>query len=193
MRKIIILIVAVFILSNLNLFNYNEQLSQLKQKVKTNKTYNQKYAFIIDYGLHSSLDRGVLIDLSNKKKVFTFKVANGRGKSKRHNFNPQYSNKISSNNSSLGYAVLSDRGVSSWGIKINYKMDGLSETNSNIRRRNIVLHSWEGIPKYSIFPIPLPQSQGCPTVSNSDMRKINLFIQSQKNKKILIYFINEKK
>lgn len=187
MKKVFLIIGILFLIfSNINLFSYREEISKINEFSK-GKNYNKEYALIIDYNLHSSLNRGVLLNLKTQRKVFTFKVAHGRGKNKYLSFKKEFSNKVGSNKSSLGFAVIDSRGNSSWGEKFNYRIKGLSKTNSNIFKRNIVLHSWGGIPKYYIFPLPLPQSQGCPTVSNSDLLKIDRFIKSQKNKKIIIY------
>lgn len=175
----------LFIVSNTNFKSYKQDLDKIN-KLAHIKTYNQNICIIIDYSLHSSINRGIVFDLKTNKKLLTFKVAHGKGK--YFSLQTSFSNIVGSNKSSLGMAVIQEKTSSSWGIGFNYRIRGLEKTNSNIYKRNIVLHSWSGIFRYSIFPIPLAQSQGCPTVSNKDMLVIDNIIKTQKNKNILIYF-----
>ena len=177
MKKLILfLAVILLIYSNVNFNYYTAEAEYIRDRVGN---YNKNYAIIIDYSKHSSLERMVLIDLRTAKIIKTFKVANGIG----------FSNVPGSHHSSLGLSVTTSRGYSNWGINVKYVLKGLDKTNSNIRSRNVVLHSWWGIQVIWIYPINMPKSQGCPTVSNRTMRYLDDFIKKQKNKQILIYSI----
>lgn len=192
MKKILLLIVIIsFFFSNVTLKSYNVEVGEVATIIK-NSNFNKNYAILIDYFLHSSLNRMHIVDLKRKKIIKSFKVLHGRGNSEYFSFKKEFSNKVGSNKSSLGFSVIQFKSNSAWGNKYNYRLKGLSNTNNNIKNRNIVLHSWGGVPNFGLFPIPLPQSQGCPTISNKALRYIDSLIQSQKNKNILIYSFNEK-
>jgi hypothetical protein len=184
MKKVIIIFLVSILASNLNFDKYKKQIELLNKK---QGSHNKEFVIIIDYGKHSSRDRMFLVNLKTKEIIKSFKVAHGRGRNKYISFNKKFSNKSGSNLSSLGISVLGNRNSSSWGLRFNYTINGLESTNSNNNKRNIVLHSWGGIQDFWVYPIPLPQSQGCPTISNNTLRYLDNFIQKQKNKKILIY------
>lgn len=180
MKKIILLSLVLLAINF-----YKKDYSKEIQKVKDVEGYNTNFAILIDYGLSSGKDRMFLIDLKTDKIIKSFKVANGRGKNKYFDFTPNFSNNINSNESSLGISVVKERGYSSWGINIKYILKGLEKTNNNIKNRYIVLHSWKGIKEYWFYPLPLPQSKGCPTVSNKTMLFLDKLFKKEKN--ILIY------
>jgi hypothetical protein len=187
MKKFLLLfILSSFFISNFFVKNYDEEIKKVKNKTNEN-SFNKNYAVLIDYSLHSSLDRMHIVDLKSESIVKSFKVLHGRGDSKYFSFDREFSNKVGSNKSSIGFSVITYKSNSSWGKGFNYRLKGLGETNSNINIRNIVLHSWGGVPNVGLFPIPLPQSQGCPTVSNKTLTFIDSLIKTEKNKNILIY------
>lgn len=148
--------------------------------------YNIEYAILVDYSLHSGRKRFFLYNLELDKIEKKYMVAHGEGLNSNSSV-PNFSNEVGSLASSEGVAVLGDRAYSGWGIHIKYWLDGLEETNDNMEKRVVVLHSWEGIPNNETFPIAIAQSQGCFTVSDDAMRELDEFIQKQDNKKILIY------
>jgi hypothetical protein len=149
--------------------------------------YNTEYAIIIDYSIHSGLKRGFLMDKDHYLHK-SFLVAHGSGNGTKDGIPKSFSNNEGSNASSLGIAVLDGRDYSHWGINIKYWLKGLDETNSNLKKRVVVLHSWEGIPDENIYPNEIVSSQGCPTVSNSTLTIIDSLVLMQNNKKILILF-----
>lgn len=181
MKKLLLLGILIIVCINLYRPNYNKEI----QQVKSIKGYNTNFAILIDYGLSSGKDRMFLVDLKKSKIIKSFKVANGRGQKKYFNLFPNYSNIPNSNESSLGFSVIKAKGYSNWGVNFKYVLKGLDKTNSNIERRNVVLHSWDGIKDYWFYPLPLPQSKGCPTVSNRTMIYLDKILKKEKN--ILIY------
>jgi hypothetical protein len=187
MKKIIFTIVVLILVANINFKSYKEEISFLNLK-KGN--HNKEYAILIDYSKNSSFNRMFLVNLNTGKILKSFKVAHGRGKSKYLSLKKEFSNKRGSNLSSLGVSILGGKNQSSWGLRFNYTINELDKTNSNNSNRNIVLHSWGGIQDYWIPFLPLPQSQGCPTISNKSLQYLDNFIKKQSNKKILIYSFN---
>jgi L,D-transpeptidase catalytic domain len=97
------------------------------------------------------------------------------------------SNEFDSHCSSLGKYVIEDRGVSQWGIKVNYILQGKEKSNSNAAKRAIVLHSWDAIPDNEVFPEGTAEGWGCPAVSNESMKEIDKLLK--KNRKVLMWII----
>lgn len=98
------------------------------------------------------------------------------------------SNEFDSHCSSIGKYVVLDRGVSQWGIKVNYILQGKDKTNSNAKNRAIVLHSWEAVSEDEAYPQGTPEGWDCPAVSNESMKEIDEMLKQ--NKKVLIWIIN---
>jgi hypothetical protein len=185
MKYLQIFTMLALILS-ININSYKKEIGILKSKAVTSN-YNKEYGILIDYGLHSGKNRMLLVSLKEEKIIYSLPVAHGSGSNAILSIPTKFSNISGSNASSLGYSVITDKGRSSYGIGINYVLEGLSPTNSNMRKRHVVLHSHTAISPFSTFPIPTIQSKGCPAISNIGLRYLDKFIQGQKNKKILIY------
>ena len=100
---------------------------------------------------------------------------------------PEFSNVPDSHCSSLGKYLVAERGWSGWGIHVNYKLDGLETTNSNARKRVIVLHSWDAISDEEVFPRGTPEGWGCPSVSNNTMRRLDAKLKENKRVIMWIY------
>jgi hypothetical protein len=170
-----------------NTLAYEKETATVYKKAVANN-YNTDYYFLIEYSMHSGCERGFLIDIRTKVIEKSFLVAHGSGLGETDGVPDGFSNDVGSNASSLGYALINGRDYSKWGVNIKYWLDGLEDSNSNLKKRVVVLHSWGGIPDENVYPNTIIQSQGCPTVSDKTMIFIDDFIQSQSNKKILILF-----
>lgn len=175
---------------NFTLNTYENIISTSQSTYNKNKQYNKDYTIVIDYSIHSGLKRGFLFKNNDNTLIESFLVAHGGGSGEKDGLPNSFSNQHNSNQSSLGVAVLNGRDYSNWGINIKYWIKGLESSNSNLEKRVVVLHSWEGIPDYNTYPLPIAQSQGCPTVSNNTMIFLDSFIKSQSNKNIIIIFKN---
>lgn len=152
---------------------------------------NEELFFLIDLGIHSGLKRFFIYDLKDKKLLKSFLVSHGCGNSVwGETFTKEdakVSNQFDSHCSSIGKYIVLNRGVSQWGIKVNYVLDGKEDTNSNALNRAIVLHSWEEVPNGEVYPDGTPEGWGCPAVSNESMIEIDSILQ--KNKKVLFWVI----
>ena len=178
MKKYIILVIIVlFFISRVNFKNYTTEIENVKKE--SSKGYNKNYCILIDYSKHSGLNRGFIVNLKTNYIEHSFLVMNGRG--------DKFSNVIGSKNSSLGMSITGKRGSSRYGDKFKYTLIGLDKSNSNILKRNIVLHSSKYSPNFQIYPFKNYRSYGCPTVSIKTLEKIDKVIKSQKNKKIIVY------
>lgn len=183
MKKVSIIgvLILICIIYNITgaLKGYKKEIKEVSE-VAARKGFNTNYCILIDFSRHSGERRMHLVDLNTTKVVKSFAVAQGRG-------DAGFSNVPGSNCSSLGMAVTRERGGSMYGIGVKYVLEGLDTTNSSIRRRNVVLHSWGGIPPFGIFPLPLYQSKGCPTVANKTLTAIDKLIKGQRNKQLIVY------
>tara|TARA_R110000782_G_scaffold57434_4_gene120136 strand:+ start:261 stop:848 length:588 start_codon:yes stop_codon:yes gene_type:complete len=188
MKKILIIAIVVLI-ANINFNNYAKEVKHVRDYLGQNP-FNKEYVILVDYGKSSGMDRMFIYNLNNNKIEKSFKVAHGRGNSKIFNTQKSFSNVEKTNKSSLGMSVIKEKGYSNWGINVKYILQGLEKTNCNNKRRNIVLHSWSGIKEMTFYPLPLLQSQGCPTVSNSTMKYLDKFLTENKN--VLLYTFNNK-
>ena len=62
----------------------------------------------------------------------------------------------------------------------SYRLDGLDETNSNARNRNIVLHSHSCVPDFDT-ELKICQSGGCPTLSPAFLDQLEPLIEQESN------------
>ncbi|MBM3405489.1 MAG: hypothetical protein FJY10_11465 [Bacteroidetes bacterium] len=126
------------------------------------------HCIIVDYALPSSAKR--LFIKVNGKIIDRFLVCSGRTDEKGQVI---FSNEAGSHCSSLGKVRILSPYHGQFGKA--YKLQGLDETNSNIYRRNIVLHCHSCVPGFTLSSIC--ESQGCFTVNCRDFRKIDSYIQ----------------
>ncbi|WP_289665010.1 murein L,D-transpeptidase catalytic domain-containing protein [Flavobacterium panacagri] len=170
--------------------NYSNYYKEAQQYCKTNNL-NQNKFILIDLGLHSGLKRFFVYDFKKKEVSKSYLVSHGCGDNQwgrtSSKEKPQISNEFDSHCSSVGKYVILDRGVSQWGIKVNYILQGKDKTNSNARSRAIVLHSWEAVSNSEVYPEGTPEGWGCPAVSNESMKEIDELLKT--NKKVLMWVI----
>jgi hypothetical protein len=170
--------------------DYSKYFLEAKQYCKNNNLNQDKF-ILIDLGLHSGLKRFFVYDFQQNKILNSYIVSHGCGDNQwgkaSSKENAPVSNEFDSHCSSVGKFVISDRGVSQWGIKVNYILKGKEKTNSNAVKRAIVLHSWEAIPNDEVYPEGTPEGWGCPAVSNESMTEIDEILKQNKN--VLMWII----
>ena len=170
--------------------NYSNYYKEAEEYCRKNNL-NQNTFILIDLGLHSGYKRFYVYDFKKNKIVKSYMVSHGCGDNQwgrtSSKEKPQISNEFDSHCSSVGKYVILDRGVSQWGIKVNYVLQGKDKTNSNARNRAIVLHSWEAIPDNEVYPEGTPEGWGCPAVSNESMKEIDELLKT--NKKVLMWIV----
>lgn len=150
---------------------------------------NESYFFLIDLSVHSGKKRFYVCDFSKEKITDRYMVSHGCGLlfwSKDYSKeNAEISNESDSHCSSVGKYIIGKKGVSSWGIKVNYQLSGMDKTNSNASKRSIVLHSWNAIKDDEVYPDGIAEGWGCPAVSNNSMKEIMKKIDSSPKRTLL--------
>ncbi|MNQ61945.1 hypothetical protein D3C85_762700 [compost metagenome] len=176
--------------SEIKALDYSEYFKEAKQYCKSNNLNQDKF-ILIDLGLHSGLKRFFVFDFKKNKVLNSYMVSHGCGDNQWGRTSSKedvpVSNELDSHCSSIGKYVISDRGVSQWGIKVNYLLRGKEKTNSNAVNRAIVLHSWEAVSNDEVYPEGTPEGWGCPAVSNESMTEVDKILKQNKN--VLMWII----
>lgn len=170
--------------------------ARLRQKADSARAYckrngmNTNYCFLADFSMHSGRKRFFVWDFKGDSVLYSSLCAHGYGKGSTVS-KPVFSNVEGSYCSSLGRYKIGIRSYSNWGINIHYKMHGLESTNSNAFKRIIVLHSYDPVPGFEIFPahLPLGISQGCPVICNKVMKKIDKLLRKESKPVLLWIYI----
>lgn len=130
---------------------YHTNLERLK---------NPEYVTIIDFAARSSKRRMFLINMKSGE-VTPYHVAHGRGSDSDNNgYANKFSNTPNSHASSLGYYVTAETYYGNNGRSL--RLDGISDTNSNARKRDVVIHGSYYVKDYDTKP---GRSWGCPALA----------------------------
>ncbi len=153
----------------------------LKSYAITQK-YNARVGFLLDMSIESGKNRFFVIDLEKDSIMNAALVTHGRC-NQNWLSGRKYSNVVGSGCTSLGrYRV----GRSYYGqFGLAYKLHGLDSTNNNAFKRYVVLHAHECVPDKETHPLPLCQSDGCPTVSPAFLQELKAIIDTASQPVIL--------
>lgn len=125
---------------------------------------HSKHLGIIDFSKHSSQARFYIAD-TESGEVKVLHVAHGSGSdSDRDGYANLFSNRPSSNASSLGFYLTGDLYSGKHGRSM--RLHGLSATNSNAYARALVIHAAGYVKDEAITP---GRSWGCPAVSAANL------------------------
>lgn len=179
------LLIAFFLALNMQIESFYFVLK--KQEALTfckANNLNTDYCVLIDMSIHSGKKRFYLLSFKKDSIAYSALVFHGCGPLKwsddESKENPIFSNTNDSHLASLGKYRIGNRGWSSWGININYKLHGLDSTNSNAYQRIIVLHGWDAVKDAEQYPHGSPEGYGCPAVSNNTMRYLDNKLKNKK-------------
>lgn len=138
--------------------------------------YNMKIAIFVDLSLHSGRNRFVVWDFEGERPLLVCPVSHGSGSDKPHRRTAyaKISNEDGSHLSSVGRALVAERYEGRYGVA--YRLDGLDSSNSNLRSRCVVLHSWRYTTSFPIFPLPTVGSFGCPVISRKMMSRLDAIL-----------------
>lgn len=141
--------------------------------------YNRRIALFVDLSRHSGRRRFVVWDFESQRAILACPVSHGSGSSKSHQRSAyaSLSNEDGSHLSSLGRAFVAERYEGRYGIA--YRLDGLDASNSNLRPRCVVLHSWEHTTSYPIWPRATVGSFGCPVLSRRRMAEVDALLMNE--------------
>lgn len=125
---------------------------------------------IIDFSLSSKLERLWIVDMNTMKVVHYSLVAHGMNTGDE--FAKNFSNKVSSNQSSLGFFLTDEIYVGKHGKSLY--LDGVEpEVNDKARERTVVMHGADYVSKDFIQNYGrLGRSFGCPSIPMEDHEKI---------------------
>ena len=170
--------------------NSEDKLAHKISEIKTflkDSDYNYDKAFFIDFSIPSSKFRFFVIDIKTGIVLQKALVAHGDGSESGKNKNSlKFSNVDGSHCSSLGKYVIEEKYKGQFGL--SYRLTGLDETNSNARKRAIVLHRLSCVPDVE-QKNDICLSFGCPMVSDDFFKILEQHIDKS-NKKIILYAYN---
>lgn len=102
------------------------------------KVLNRNYLSVVDFSRFSGRKRFFIIDMRNGQ-VISYHVAHGSGSDpKSTGYAKKFSNEINSDTSSIGYYLAQEIYQGKHGLSM--RLDGLSDTNSMVRARDVVVH-----------------------------------------------------
>lgn len=153
---------------------------------KNNNLKNSNILSIIDMSKSSKSKRFFIIDIKNKEVIHKSVVAHGQNSGLE--FAKNFSNKINSHKTSLGFYKTAETYFGKHGLSL--RLDGLELSNSNARKRAIVIHSADYVSNVFIKNNGrLGRSWGCPSLPKKDYNKI---IEKIKEESVLfIYYPNQ--
>lgn len=119
---------------------------------------NKRVMGVIDYKQHNSKERFYIIDMESGR-VETYLAAHGRNSDPKFTgYATSFSNTPDSKKTSLGFFLTAETYYGSNGYSL--RLDGLSKSNSNARKRAIVIHGAEYVGPGS----KIGRSYGCPAL-----------------------------
>jgi len=146
MKKILIIVLTLTVLAIAGLLLYNllytpdisnKRVTEALKYCKANNL-NTDYCVFVDFSKHAGKKRYVLYNLNARKVEYSSVCANGLNRD-------EFSNKAGSYLSSLGkYKVTSIVGKMGIGEECLI-LEGLETTNSNARKRQILIHSHKSV------------------------------------------------
>lgn len=153
---------------------------------KQGKLANQKYLTIIDFNKSSVKERLFIIDTNTKQLVRKSLVAHGRNSGLE--FAKSFSNKVNSHQSSLGFYKTAETYIGKHGYSL--RLDGLEYSNSNARRRAIVIHAADYADENFVKRNGrLGRSYGCPSLPKKGYKDV---ISKIKNGSCLFIYYPQK-
>lgn len=173
-----------------SIFLDGDVFEEVQQYLNAHPEYHQNRALIVDFTRLSMLDRMYVVDMQKRKIVYSCRSAHGMGRGSTP-VTPEFSNEVGSLCSSLGFYKIAEQGKMRNGRPC-FRLDGLSKTNSNARKRGILIHPSNGVSCVPFsMPLPLPlsrASEGCFATSFSAMERIEEFVRDSDKPMILYAF-----
>ena len=147
--------------------------------------YNTQTCFLIDMSIEPGKKRFFVYDLKKDSVIDSGLVSHGACRSQGLVVR-QYGNAMGCGCTSLGKYKIGNAYKGKYGLA--YKLHGLDATNSNALKRLIVMHAHYCVPDEEVSPEPICQSDGCPMVSESMLKKLAIIIDQSKQPVLLSIF-----
>ena len=160
-----------------------QQKAVSAKKFAIAKKFNQRICFLIDMDVASGSNRFFVYNMEKDSILDAGLVTHGRCNEAWLN-GRKYSNVSGSGCTSPGRYKIGNSYSGRFGLA--YKLHGLDSTNSNAYKRYVVLHSHECVPASEVDPLPICQSDGCPTVSPDFLQKLAGYINTS-SKPVLLW------
>jgi len=165
---------------------FEKALNGYNKLLRDKKIQNSDFLTVIDLSLSANRNRFFLIDFKSNKIIHKSKVAHGRNSGDE--FAKYFSNKIGSYQSSIGFYKTAETYQGKHGLSL--RLDGLENSNSNARKRAIVIHSADYVSDMFIKKNGrLGRSLGCPSLPKEGFTNI---IKNIKNGSVLFIYYPEK-
>jgi hypothetical protein len=147
--------------------------------------FNTSICFMVDMRVESGKSRFFVYDLQKKQVLAKGLVTHGCC-NKTWLTGRQYGNGVGCGCTSTGRYKVGNPYKGRFGLA--YKLYGLDSTNSNAFSRFVVLHSMSCVPESDVYPFPICQSDGCPTVSPGFLKQLALIIDGS-NRPLLLWIL----
>ncbi|WP_374172877.1 murein L,D-transpeptidase catalytic domain-containing protein [Flavobacterium tructae] len=152
-----------------------KKINEIKEIIKSDSKYNDRYAFFIDMKIPSGKNRFFIYDLRANKIIDKGLVAHGLGSETKIKGKLKFSNVPNSLSTSLGKYAVGEHYNGKFGKA--YKLYGLDTTNSNAFDRNIVFHYYFDVP-YKEQKGYICNSYGCPMVNRKYFERVAKIIDT---------------
>ncbi len=165
---------ALTFYENLNTQDLNYEVFKMALKGfinlrHSNKLNNENYLTIADFSKSSSKKRLFLIDVNSQKMIHQSLVAHGRNSGLE--FARKFSNRVNSHQSSIGFYTTAETYRGKHGYSL--RLDGHEYSNSNARRRAIVIHAADYAgEKFVQNNGRLGRSYGCPSLPKKGYEQV---------------------
>lgn len=142
----------------------NHKIIQTAKDTRDHFNSVQRYHAVVDMSLHASKHRFFLVDLDENEIIYSWYTSHGIASGGRDKA-LYFSNTPNSKQSSLGAYKTAEVYYSEKFNGKSIRLDGLDKTNSNARKRAIVLHPAWYVSEDFISSNDLPgRSEGCITL-----------------------------
>lgn len=142
-------------------------------------------AILFDVSRSSHRRRLWVVDLRAREVLLHCLAASGRGRTLWTRLFPRTGDTPDSWLTPEGFCMVAEQYEGEFGEA--YRLDGLEQTNANVRSRAIVLHSSKSMSSGRFSFLPLWCSRGCVVISPADFERMAQIINGQTDVLLWIY------
>ncbi len=166
-------------------------MKPLQDKIKQVTAYARaqglasQRAILFDVSRSSHLRRLWVVDLSSQEILLHCLAASGRGRSLWTRLFPRTGDIPNSWLTPEGFSLVAEQYEGEFGTA--YRLDGLEQSNANMRSRAIVLHSSKAMSSGRFSLKPLWCSRGCVVLSPDDFKQLIQLLKGESDVLLWIY------